>query len=298
MADGVTVPLVDTPVAKTANVKKGKKKSTEKGKGSEGGKNGMAVKKRPTIVVSRPQIREPNVFDTALEYLLQFYEVSIKGSQATMKEVEKLGFKEKFLLAGRAAGQLAVNTKDGAFKVLGDGNKAFTKASKLAKKALDFEDDDDALDSSDYDLLLSAAGATEAQVGVARIYTQTFSVPSGHTVVYKCRIKKGDIGFAIREIRVDQVPIDLKPLVRIRSDAQVQGEIKATTRPRNIALVFDNKKLAPAKAAKDLGLMLKSKTVCFWVSTGENASLRDESVGLSRDIEIEAANLGPDEFEN
>lgn len=144
--------------------------------------------------------------------------------------------------------------------------------------------------------MLSAAGATEADIGLQRIHTQTFSVPPGHTVVYKCRIKKGDIGFAIREIRIDKPSVDIKPLIRIRSDAQVQGEIKATTRARNIALVFDNKGLAPAKAAKDIGLLLKSKTVCFWVSTGEHVSLKDESVGLARDKEIEAANLGPDEF--
>ena len=194
--------------------------------------------------------------------------------------------------------QVALETKDGAFKVLGDGNRAFNRASKLAKKALDFEDDDDALDSSDYDLLLSASGASEIQVGLQRVHTQTFSVPPGHTVVYKCRIKKGDIGFAIREIRGgDRPPSDIKPMTRIRSDAQVQGEIKATNRARTIALVFDNKKLdAPVVGVKDLGLLLKAKTVVFWVSSGEHVSLRDETQGLARDKEVEAANLGPDEF--
>jgi len=168
----------------------------------------------------------------------------------------------------------------------------------LAKKALDFEDDDDALDSSDYDLLMSASGASEIHVGLQRVHTQTFSVPPGHTVVYKCRIKKGDIGFAIREMRGDRAPTDIKAMTRIRSDAQVQGEIKATNRPRSIALVFDNKKFdAPLSGVKDLGLLLKAKTVCFWVSSGERVSLRDESVGLARDKEVEAANLGPDEFE-
>lgn len=188
--------------------------------------------------------------------------------------------------------QVALDTKDGAFKVLGDGNRVFSKASKLAKSALDFEDDD-AVDSADYDLLLSAAGASETHIGLQRVHTQTFSVPPGHTVVYKCRIKKGEIGFAIREIRQDRAPTDIKPMARIRSDATVQGEIKATTRQRNIALIFDNKKLDAPMGAKDLSLLLKAKTVCFWVSCGELVSLKDESVGLARDKEVEAANHGP-----
>ena len=259
-------------------------------------KKGVKKVERPVYEVQRPMIREPNMFDTVFEYASRFYEVSIKGSKATLREVEKLGLKEKLTMASRAAGKVALNTKDGAFKVLGDGNRAFSKASKLAKNALDFEEDD-TLDSSDYDLLLSAAGASEAHIGLQRVHTQTFFVPPGHTVVYKCRIKKGEVGFAIREIRVDRPPTDIKALTRIRSDAQVQGEIKATTRPRNIALVFDNKKFDAPMGAKDLGLLLKAKTVCFWVSCGEQVSLRDESVGLARGKEIEAANLGPDEFQ-
>ena len=122
-------------------------------------------------------------------------------------------------------------------------------------------------------MLMSAAGAAEEDVGLGRVHTQTFAVPPGHAVVYKCRVKKGDVGFVIREIREGQAPLDIRKSCRIRTDAQVQGEIKATTRARSIALVFDNKNLAVAKAdsvkkimgaAKDIGLLLKAKTVVYW----------------------------------
>lgn len=61
----------------------------------------------PRIEVQRPTIREPNVFDSVLEIATRFYEVSIKGSKATLKEVEKLGLKEKLSLASRAAGKVS-----------------------------------------------------------------------------------------------------------------------------------------------------------------------------------------------
>lgn len=62
---------------------------------------------KPRIEVLRPTIREPNVFDSVIEIATRFYEVSIKGSKATLKEVEKLGLKEKLSLASRAAGKVS-----------------------------------------------------------------------------------------------------------------------------------------------------------------------------------------------
>ena len=71
--------------------------------GSDGGKP-----RAPLIEVQKPMIREPSVFDSFFEYASRFYEVSIKGSKATLKEVEKLGLKEKLTMASRAAGKVSV----------------------------------------------------------------------------------------------------------------------------------------------------------------------------------------------
>lgn len=62
----------------------------------------------PLIEVQKPMIREPSVFDSFFEYASRFYEVSIKGSKATLKEVEKLGLKEKLTMASRAAGKVSI----------------------------------------------------------------------------------------------------------------------------------------------------------------------------------------------
>jgi hypothetical protein len=53
-----------------------------------------------------------------------------------------------------------------ANKGLNDTNKAVNKARRLATKAFDFEEEDEStsLNSADYDLLLSAAGATELTI--------------------------------------------------------------------------------------------------------------------------------------
>ena len=113
--------------------------------------------------------------------------------------------------------------KDGG-KKLADANKAVNKARRLANRALDFEEnEDDALASSDYDLLLSAAGAVEKYVNINSSYTQTFVVPAGSAFVWKARVRKNDIAFAVREIRDNDTPIDLEPLIKYRSEAPIQG---------------------------------------------------------------------------
>lgn len=82
------------------------KKVVKKAKASSPSKAPATKKAAPRIELQRPVIREPNIFDTVWEYAAQFYEVSIKGSKATLKEVEKLGLKEKLAIAGRAAGKV------------------------------------------------------------------------------------------------------------------------------------------------------------------------------------------------
>ena len=74
-----------------------------------GGSDGPKPRPRaPLIEVQKPMIREPSVFDSFFEYASRFYEVSIKGSKATLKEVEKLGLKEKLTMASRAAGKVSI----------------------------------------------------------------------------------------------------------------------------------------------------------------------------------------------
>ena len=125
------------------------------------------------------------------------------------------------LLAADKVARRAV--KDGG-KKLADANKAVNKARRLANRALDFEEnEDDALASSDYDLLLSAAGAVEKYVNINSSYTQTFVVPAGSAFVWKARVRKNDIAFAVREIRDNDTPIDLEPLIKYRSEAPIQG---------------------------------------------------------------------------
>ena len=77
--------------------------------GGHDGANSKAARPRaPLIEVQKPMIREPSVFDSFFEYASRFYEVSIKGSKATLKEVEKLGLKEKLTMASRAAGKVSI----------------------------------------------------------------------------------------------------------------------------------------------------------------------------------------------
>jgi hypothetical protein len=112
--------------------------------------------------------------------------------------------------------------KDGG-KKLTDATKAMNKARRLANRALDFEEDDEV--SSDYEILMSASGATEKSINMNSTYTQIFAVPAGSSFVWKVRVKKNDIGFAVREIReIDSSVIDIEPLIRYTSSVPIQGK--------------------------------------------------------------------------
>jgi hypothetical protein len=97
------------------------------------------------------------------------------------------------------------------------------KARRLANRALDFEEEDDSLVSSDYELLLSAAGATEKTININSSYTQSFVVPAGSAFAWKARVKKYDIGFAVKEIRENDVAVDIEMMAKYRSDSPIQG---------------------------------------------------------------------------
>ena len=157
------------------------------------------------------------------------------------------------------------------------------KARRLAKKALDFEDEDGELSSADYDLLLSAAGATEKTIAIYKSHTQTFTIPAGSAFVWKARVKKFDIGFAVREqIKENDPLVDIQEYSKHRSESQIEGQLAPTNRARTIILVFDN------SYSK-----IQRKQIVYWVSIGENVSLQDDAVGAARSKEVMAAEEGP-----
>ena len=110
--------------------------------------------------------------------------------------------------------------KDGG-KKLADANKAMRKAQRLANRALDFEEDDDSV-SSDYELVMAASGAIEKSIGVSSTYNATFVVPAKSSFVWKARVKRNDIGFAVREVR-ERDSIDIESLEKYRFDNPIQG---------------------------------------------------------------------------
>jgi hypothetical protein len=114
--------------------------------------------------------------------------------------------------------------KDGG-KKLADANKAVNKARRLANRALDFEEEEESLTSSDYEVLLSAAGAVEKTINVSSTLTQTFSIPPGSKFCWKVRVKKHDIGFAVREVKEGEPSLDIEPFTRYRFDTSIQGRI-------------------------------------------------------------------------
>lgn len=166
------------------------------------------------------------------------------------------------------------------------------KARRLAKKkivdVLEIDEDgDDMLASSDYELLLSAAGALERNIGISTFFSQSFTVPAGSAFVWKARVKRHDIGFIVRELRDSASPseaIDIESLTRYRSDAPIQGHLPAVTYSRTITLVFDN-----------VHSHLQTKKVVYWVACGENVTLADDAVGAARSLEVSAAEEGPQE---
>ena len=186
----------------------------------------------------------------------------------------------------RAAKWAANGAKSGAGKKWIDANKAVHKARRLAKKALDFEDEDGELSSSDYDLLLSAAGATEKTIAIYKSHTQTFTIPAGSAFVWKARVKKFDIGFAVREQHKENEPlVDIEVLTKHRSESQIQGQLAAVGYTRNIILVFDN------SYSK-----IQRKQIAYWVSIGEKVSLEDDALGAARSKEVMAAEEGSSEL--
>lgn len=164
-----------------------------------------------------------------------------------------------------------------------DASRDMAKTLRLNKKTWDFEEDNDAMNSADYDLLMSAAGATEKFVNQGSSFSQTISVPAGSAFVWKARVKKGDIGFAIRET-TDGPHKDIEVMSRYGSESQIQGQLPAGHAARNITMVFDNSHSH-----------FEGKHIVCWAACGVNVSLTDERVGKERWLEQKAAEEGPQE---
>ena len=175
--------------------------------------------------------------------------------------------------------------KDGR-KNLADANKAVSKARRLATKSLEFEDEDDSVSSSDYQLLMSAPGATEKTLNIYGTFTQTFVVPAGSAFVWKARVRYYDIAFAVRELKDGDKWEDIEPLNKYKAEdrAAIQGQLAAAPIARTIMLVFDNSYS-----------QFQAKRIAFWVACGEKASLADDAVGAARSMEVQAAEDGPSE---
>jgi len=187
---------------------------------------------------------------------------------------EAIGLKDQLESVEKAVGRVGKDAK-------GARNRAVNQARRFANRALDFNEDDDSLDSSDYDLLLSAAGASEKVVGIHHVFTQSFQVPVGAAFVWKARVKKYDIGFCIKEIRDGKEDIEIESMQRVRSDALTSGQLAPGNYSRSFTIVFDN------------STSLQPKRVALWVAIGENVSLADDSVGAARSKEVKAAEEGP-----
>lgn len=103
--------------------------------------------------------------------------------------------------------------------------------------------------------------------------------------MWKARVKKFDIGFAVREQFKENEPlVDIEVLSKHRSESQIQGQLTAAGHTRTIILVFDN------SYSK-----IQRKQIAYWVSVGEKVSLEDDALGAARSKEVMAAEEGPSE---
>jgi hypothetical protein len=193
-----------------------------------------------------------------------------------LKATDAVGLKEQVEAAEKYAKKIAARGHN-------DANRALNKAHRMAR-IFDLDEEEASLDSSDYDLLLSATGAKEQTITAYGNYSDTFFVPAGSTMVWKVRVKSIDIGFSVREVREeDPSPVVIEPLQRYTSEALIQSSLPPALHPRTINLYFDNSH-SP----------LQKKTIVYWVNIGEKVSLADDQLGAARSKEVDAANTGPE----
>lgn len=104
--------------------------------------------------------------------------------------------------------------------------------------------------------------------------------------MWKARVKKFDVGFAVREqLHGNDTPIDIQAVTNHRSESLIQGQLAPQQHNRIVILVFDN------SYSK-----IQRKQVAYWVSIGENVSLEDDTLGAARSKEVMAAEEGPTDW--
>lgn len=207
---------------------------------------------------------------------------TLKSKEIFLNTAETLGIKDGLDFMNEAVRKIDSTAKK-------TQHKAMMKAKRLAKKSLDFDEDEGDFDSSDYDLLLSAAGAKEINIAASQFQRRKFVIPPGNTFVWKARVRQHNIGFAIVLLKgkgPDVKEVDIKPLSRYGSVSLIQGSLPPVDKQRTIALVFDNSHSH-----------IQGKRVGFWTTIGLNVSLSDDSIGAARSKEVSAAEQGPFEEE-
>lgn len=186
-------------------------------------------------------------------------------------------------------GEFVEKIKDDINDVVGTHTAALAAAFLDGSNAEEDEEEVE-LQASDYDLLLAASGAQEKKIDAGSLYTQCYLIPAGHTMVWKCLVDKGDIGFGIR-LLVDSSSkdklrpsseLDLEPMDLYRPERPIIGTLKPVAYPRRVNMTFDNTHSG-----------LASKDVAYWVAIGANVSHSDELVGGARTLERTAADNGP-----
>jgi len=203
--------------------------------------------------------------------------VSDEIKDKMLQTADTLGFKDQIEAMNSAVRKLDKDAKIAR-------NKAMAKARRFAKRALNFDEDDAELDSADYDLLLSAAGATEIQVASRKNNITTYEVPAGQIFVCKARVKSSDIGFAVkaRDLVDAKKFVAIHPLAMYTSRDLIQFQLPAIEQQRTVKLVFDN-----------TNSQINVAKVTYWIAIGENVSLADEKVSAQRMKEVNAADNGP-----
>ena len=135
--------------------------------------------------------------------------------------------------------------------------------------------------ASDYDLLLAASGVVEKVIVPRSSHVQSYNIPQGQKMVWKARVKKGDIGFGIK-LLVESTNVmssgtekDIQAIEKYGPERQIIGELKAVNYDRRINMIFDNS-----------NGHINRKNVAYWVAIGENVSHSDETVGAARTLEV------------
>jgi hypothetical protein len=236
----------------------------------------QSIKSAPSNGVNSAAATDSGFFSTVAHFALGAVSQAQKGVNAAggivVSHLDAVGLKDKVEAAEHMVKKVAQRGRN-------EANKAANKARRLANRAFEFDGDESY--NVEYDLLLSMSGAIEKSIAAYGNHSPMFSLPAGSTFVYKVRVKKLDINFAIREVREGEAPFVIEPFTRYSADAVIQGTIEPVDRPRTINLFFDN------------SLAFQGKTVAYWVSFGENVSLTDDQSNAARTKEFTAAEEGP-----